>query len=143
MLSGVYHFFIEIFKISTKKSITGWIGTGLLIGFLLPFVMLRDFYPFHRFAMFAEPLQEQNQQEAFQILFDTPQGQTMLFTSDHYRISRGNLETLKRRAFYRGEVTLLLSAFANALPQTKNWRLLRTVPTPTGTDTTHVIVVTP
>lgn len=41
----------------------------VLGGIILPFVFLKDVYPFHRFGMFAEPVKYQRQQEQFYVLY--------------------------------------------------------------------------
>jgi hypothetical protein len=111
----------------------------MLGGMFLPFILMRDVYPFYRFAMFAEPLEEAVQLERLEILFDDAQGYTVQFSPDHFRISYGNFEVLKRRAFYKGEVQELLAAFQRAYPQpVSNWRMIRLVNTEFGTDTTHI-----
>jgi hypothetical protein len=38
-------------------------------GIILPFIFLKDVYPFHRFGMFAEPVKHQAQNEKFYIFY--------------------------------------------------------------------------
>jgi len=38
-------------------------------GIILPFIFLKDVYPFHRFGMFAEPIKHQAQYEKFYIFY--------------------------------------------------------------------------
>ncbi|WP_338812067.1 hypothetical protein V9L05_11775 [Bernardetia sp. Wsw4-3y2] len=39
------------------------------MGVILPFIFLKDVYPFHRFGMFAEPVKHQSQYEKFYIFY--------------------------------------------------------------------------
>jgi len=41
----------------------------VIIGIVLPFIFLKDVYPFHRFGMFAEPVKYQAQEEKFYIFY--------------------------------------------------------------------------
>lgn len=41
----------------------------ILCGIILPFIFLKDSYPFHRFGMFAEPVKHQSQYEKFYIFY--------------------------------------------------------------------------
>jgi hypothetical protein len=40
-------------------------------GIILPFILLKDSYPFHRFGMFAEPVKHQAQYEKFYVFYKT------------------------------------------------------------------------
>ena len=50
-----------------KKKI--FLFTFVLCGIILPFIFLKDSYPFHRFGMFAEPIKYQAQYEKFYIFY--------------------------------------------------------------------------
>ncbi len=41
----------------------------VLTAIILPFIFLKDVYPFHRFGMFAEPVKHQSQQEKFYVFY--------------------------------------------------------------------------
>ncbi len=41
----------------------------VLVGIILPFIFLKDVYPFHRFGMFAEPVKHKAQYEKFYIFY--------------------------------------------------------------------------
>ncbi len=44
------------------------------MGVILPFIFLKDVYPFHRFGMFAEPIKHQTQYEKFYIFYKIDAG---------------------------------------------------------------------
>ena len=41
----------------------------VILGIALPFIFLKDVYPFHRFGMFAEPIKHQSHYEKFYIFY--------------------------------------------------------------------------
>ncbi|WP_291728438.1 hypothetical protein [Bernardetia sp.] len=54
---------------SSQKHFT-YLNTLLIVlGIVFPFIFLKDAYPFHRFGMFAEPVQHKAQYEQFHIFY--------------------------------------------------------------------------
>ena len=41
----------------------------IFVGTILPFIFLKDVYPFHRFGMFAEPIKSKTQDEKFYVFY--------------------------------------------------------------------------
>ena len=53
--------------VSFKKSYWGLIF--IICSIVFPFIFLKDMYPFHRFGMFAEPIQHTSQYEKFYVFY--------------------------------------------------------------------------
>jgi hypothetical protein len=89
----------------------------------LPFVLVKDFYPFYRFGMFAEPL-PQGIIETFEITYRDDKKQLKTFQPMDYEIPESKLEMWKRNYFYRGESEKLLQNLKKLQKgNTSEWKL--------------------
>lgn len=114
----------------------------VLMGFILPFIFLRDFYPFYRFGMFAEPVKQAVQKELFIIQFTDSKYQNKIFEAENYGWNKDTFTYLKRNYFYREESQKLLQIIKDKLKErnTKNWQLLHLQPNQSGNlDTLNII----
>ncbi|WP_020531340.1 hypothetical protein [Flexithrix dorotheae] len=114
----------------------------VISGFLLPFIFLRDFYPFYRFGMFAEPVQYKAQKELFIIQFKDKNNQTRTFNAENYGWNKDTFTYLTRNYFYRKESKKLLGIIKEKIGRknTKNWQLLQLQPNINGNiDTLKII----
>ncbi|GAB4340222.1 MAG: hypothetical protein OHK0038_19660 [Flammeovirgaceae bacterium] len=102
---------------------------------LLPFVVMRDIFPFYRFGMFAEPLPK-GVLETFEISFRDEKNQLKYFQSMDYEIPESKLEMWKRNYYYRGEAEkLLLNLKKLQKGKTFDWKLYQIKISPQKTDT--------
>lgn len=114
---------------------------GFFVLMLLPFVLLKDIYPFYRFAMFAEPLQR-GEVEHFLITYRSENDSIVPFRSMDFEISESKIATWMRNYFYRGEAELLLQRLKTLQGgTTSDWRLYRIKTTKDGSDTTLVFIL--
>ncbi len=106
----------------------------IIMGFILPFIFLRDFYPFYRFGMFAEPVKNSVQKEIFIIQFTNSKNQTKIFEPENYGWNKDTFSFLKRNYFYRRESHKLLHIIKNKITEkdTRNWKLLQLLPNQSG-----------
>ena len=81
---------------------------GILLGcYLVPFVLLNDFFPFFRFGMFAEPVKNSLQTEQFVVL-RKQNGYCSELNQYEIGLHKGQLDYLYRNYYYRGESQVLL-----------------------------------
>lgn len=105
---------------------------------LIPFVLIKDVYPFYRFGMFAEPLPN-NEVENFLITYQNEQGDTVVFCGMDFEIAESKIATWMRNYFYRGEASLLLQRLKTLRAgKTSSWKLYRIKTNLQRSDTTLV-----
>lgn len=86
------------------------------ICWLLPFVVLTDFFPFVRFGMFAEPVKSSGQVEQFVILAQKVTQKTEI-NEQLMGLHKGQLDYLYRNYYYRHQSDLLLKRVAGLVPK--------------------------
>jgi len=127
--------------IRKQQKIVAAVGVLLALSFLVPFVMVRTFFPFYRYGMFAEPPTTEAQKEEFVILYEDENG-LHEFYAPNVGINAANFTYLKRNYFYRKQSEVLLDrvkAMADGQNLTTHWRLLRLL----NGDTTHQVWLDP
>ena len=79
--------------------------TIVLLGLILPFILITDFFPFLRFGMFAEPIKKDIQTEQF-IVYKINNKEQSLFNPELIGINPNTFHYLCRNYFYRNEMKL-------------------------------------
>jgi hypothetical protein len=117
----------------------------MILGFLVPFVLITNFYPFYRFGMFAQPIGEPNQYEQFEIAFQLPPHQTLIpYYAPDYGMNYQNFEYLKRKYFYTDRVDFFLDQLRTTVPKpTGQWVLYKIMAFPDRKDTVAIITTQP
>ncbi len=98
----------------------------LLGGFLIPFVLQTDLYPFLRYAMFAEPIRHEIQLEQFRILKVDGTKRSKLDPME-LGIHQSTFDYLARNHFYRNESQLFLTKISQGLGPSQKGRKLELI----------------
>lgn len=91
---------------------TKTIRIGLIIigsGLLLPFLLQTDLYPYLRYGMFAEPVQEELPAEHFLLRRTLSTGHSLLLDHGRFDLEASTFHYLCRNHYYRGETQHLLA----------------------------------
>ena len=101
----------------------------IIIGFLLltsiPFVLIRTFYPFFRFGMFAEPVNTEAPIEDFRVEYLQNDGEWQIFTGEEVGFSQNVFGQQKRNAYYLEQQAHFLEKLSRVFPDSANrWRFL-------------------
>ncbi len=108
-----------------KKNIVTIIILG---GLLIPFILITDIFPFLRFGMFAEPIQQERQTEKFLIYQTDSFNHTRIFTPSSIGINPNTFYYLCRNYLYRNENELFAQKlFASTDPSIKTFEFLHIV----------------
>ncbi|MCU0431161.1 MAG: hypothetical protein MUF42_14450 [Cytophagaceae bacterium] len=101
--------------------------TVTLLGLLLPFLFITDFYPFFRLGMFAETAKQSGPQEKFVLLMLTKKNWQAL-PADSFKLSESTFHDLARNHIHRGECEKMLEKISALLPQASELKLIRIQP---------------
>lgn len=84
----------------------------VLAGILFPFIFLKDVYPFHRFGMFAEPLNYQAQYEKFYIFYKKETDTTFIeIKPQNIPLNANAFEMQLRKHHYQKKHTDFIAVF--------------------------------
>lgn len=88
-------------------------------GTLLPFIFLKDIYPFHRFGMFAEPVKYQTQEEKFYIFYKIDK-EFVALKPQTIPINANAFEMQLRKHHYQKKHTDFIAVFDRLLREKAN-----------------------
>lgn len=97
----------------------------------LPFLLLTDLFPFLRFGMFAEPLQQNTSQEFF-VLYTQQNGRLQKYDTNLWGLDETVFNYLTRQYHYQGRLKelgeVLVKAHQEMYPQSQEkWYLYREI----------------
>lgn len=80
----------------------------------IPFLLMTDLFPFMRFAMFAETVQNIPQQELFSIHIQTAENPSQSLAERQIGLDDSHLNYLARTYFYNHQVSFFLNHLKNS-----------------------------
>jgi hypothetical protein len=104
----------------SKKYLFLFIIVLVLSGVILPFILLKDAYPFHRFGMFAEPIKHQAQNEKFYIFYTLDKTHFIELKPQTIPINANAFEMQLRKHHYQKKHADFISVFDKIIKNKMN-----------------------
>jgi hypothetical protein len=104
-----------------KKNIVLIVLLFIVMGIILPFIFLKDIYPFHRFGMFAEPVKHQTQYEKFYIFYNLD-NQFIELEPHHIPLNANAFEMQLRKHHYQKKHADFIRIFDEIIKKQLNLR---------------------